>query len=51
MISSARISWPVFMIDVKVSKEKHISRWVDRNIFVMLDEIASKTVHQDDKNY
>ena len=21
--------WPVLMIDVKVSKDKHISRWVD----------------------
>ena len=29
-ISSTRIGWPVLMMDIKVSKDKHISRWVDR---------------------
>ena len=30
LISSTRIGKPVLMMDVKVSKEKNISRWVDR---------------------
>ena len=29
-ISSARIGKSVFVVDVKVSKDKHISRWVDQ---------------------
>ena len=29
-ISSTRIGKPVLMMDVKVSKDKNISRWVDR---------------------
>ena len=43
------------MMEVKVSKDKNLSRWVDRqNIYVltstspMLDEIASKTEHKDE---
>ena len=28
-ISSTKIGWPVIMMDVKVSKNKHISRWID----------------------
>ena len=28
-IGSTRIGKPVVMMDVKVSKDKHISRWVD----------------------
>ena len=39
-------------MEVKVSKDKHISRWADQqNLIVdanlMLDEIESKTVHSD----
>ena len=33
-ISSARIGQPVLMMDIKVSKDKHISRWVDRENLV-----------------
>ena len=47
---------PVFMTEIKVSKDKNISRWVDReNIYVLtstsskLDETASKTVHKDEE--
>ena len=29
-ISSTRMGKPVLMMDVKVSKDKNISRWVDR---------------------
>ena len=36
------------MIDVKVPNDKHISRWVDRETSSMLDEIESKTVHNDE---
>ena len=32
---------------IKVSKDKHISRWVDWENLIMLDKIASKTVHKD----
>ena len=35
------------MINVKVSKDKNISWWVDReNLISMLDEIESKTMHK-----
>ena len=37
------------MMDVKVSQDKHINRWVDRENLFMLDEIASKTVHKDEE--
>ena len=37
------------MIDVKVSKVKNISRWVDGENLIMLDEIESKTVHKDNE--
>ena len=37
------------MMEVKVSKDKHISRWVDReNLIYVIDEIASKTEHKDE---
>ena len=55
-ISSTRMRQPVFMIEIKVSKDKNISRWADReNIYVLtstsskLDETASKTVHKDEE--
>ena len=35
------------MMDVKVSKNKHISRWVDQENLITLDEIESKIVHND----
>ena len=37
------------MMDVKISKDKDITRWVDRETLSLLDEIESKTVHQDKK--
>ena len=33
-ISSTRIGKPVLMTDVKISKDKNISRWVDRENFI-----------------
>ena len=37
------------MMNVKVSKDKHISRWVDREVTSsLLDEIESKTVLKDE---
>ena len=48
-ISSTGIGWPVLMMDVKVSKDKHISRWVEKTSS-RLDEIESRTVH-DDKEF
>ena len=41
-ISSTRIGKPVLMMDVKVSKDKNISRTSS-----ILDEIESKTMHND----
>ena len=35
------------MMDVNVSKD--ISRWVDRENLIMLDEIESKTMHKDEE--
>ena len=35
------------MMDIKASKDKHISRWVEKRISSMLDKIESKTVHKD----
>ena len=46
-ISSTRIGQPVLMMDVKVSKDKHIRRWVDWENSFILDEIESKTMHKD----
>ena len=47
-IRSTRIGKPVLVKDVKVSREKNISRWVDReNLIYVLDEIESKTMHKD----
>ena len=37
------------MMDVKVSKDKHISRWVDKGPSAMLDERELKTVHKDEE--
>ena len=34
------------MGDIKVSKDKHISKWVMERTSFMLDEIESKTVHK-----
>ena len=48
-ISSTRIGKPVLMMGIKVSKNKHISRWVDQENLSMLDEIESKTVHKDEE--
>ena len=48
-ISSTGIGWSVLMMDVKVSKDKHISRWVEKTSS-RLDEIESRTVH-DDKEF
>ena len=37
------------MMNVKVSKDKHISRWVDREVTSsLLDEIESKTMLKDE---
>ena len=35
------------MMDIEFYKEKHISSWVFREKSSMLDEILSKTMHQD----
>ena len=44
-ISSTRIGKPVLMIGVKVSKDKHISRWVDWEnlIYVRWNGIKNRT--------
>ena len=34
------------MIDVKVSKDKHTCRWVDRENLIMLDKWESKTMQK-----
>ena len=39
------------MMDVKVSKDKYIWKWVDRENSSMLDEIGSKTVHKDKEGH
>ena len=36
-------------MDVKVSQDKHINRWVDQENLFMLDEIESKTVRKDEE--
>ena len=36
------------MMNAKVSKDKHISRWVKRTS-PMLDKIESKTMHKDEE--
>ena len=36
-------------MDIKVSKDKNISRWVDRENLIMLDETESKTMHKDEE--
>ena len=35
------------MMDIKVSKDKHISIWVDEENLTYVDEIASKAMHID----
>ena len=47
-ISFTRIGKPVLMMDVKVSKHKNISRWVDRENLIKLDKVESKTVCKDE---
>ena len=37
------------MMDVKVLKKKHISRWLIERTSSMLDEIEWKTVHKDEE--
>ena len=43
-ISSTRIGKPVLMMDIKVSKDKNISRWVDREnlIYVRWNRIKNR---------
>ena len=48
-ISSTRIGKPVLMMDIKVSKNKNISRWLNRENLIILDEIEWKTVHKDEE--
>ena len=36
-------------MDVEVSKNKNISRWVDRENLIYVDETESKTVHNDEE--
>ena len=47
-ISSTAIGKPVLMMDVKVSKDKHISRWVDREnlIYVRWNKFKSRAWRQ-----
>ena len=47
-ISSTRIGKPVLMMDVKVSKDKNISRWVDREnlIYVRWNRIKNHAQQQ-----
>ena len=33
-------------MDVKVSKDKHISRWVDQENLIILDETEQKIMHK-----
>ena len=47
-ISSTRIGNPVLMMEVKVSKDKYISRRVDQENLTY-DEIESKTMHKDEQ--
>ena len=44
LISSARIGKPVLMMDIKVSKDKNISRWVDQEnlIYVRWNRIKTR---------
>ena len=48
-IISTKIGKPVLMTDVKVSKEKHISGWIDWKSLIYEDEAESKTVHKDEE--
>ena len=36
-------------MDVKVSKDKNISRWVDGENLINVDETESKTLHKDEE--
>ena len=35
------------MMDIKVSEDKNISRWVDRENLIYVKWIESKTMHKD----
>lgn len=37
------------MMDNKVSKDRHFSRWVDQDNSSMLDKMELKTVHKDEE--
>ena len=37
------------MMDAKFSTDKNISRWVDQENLIMLDETESKTMHKDEE--
>ena len=41
-ISSTKIGEPVFMMDVKISKDKNISRWIDRENLIYVRWIRIK---------
>ena len=47
-ISSTRIGYPALMMDIKVSKDKHIIKWVDQRASSMFDKTESKTMHNDE---
>ena len=49
LISSTRIGKPVLMMDIKVSKDKHISRWVDRENLSYIRWNRIKNVHNDEE--
>ena len=37
------------MMDIKISRDKHISSWVDQENSSALDEWESKTMHKDEE--
>ena len=45
-ISSIRIGKPVFMMDVKISKDKNIGRWVDRESLIYVRQNRIKNCSQ-----
>ena len=49
-ISCTRIGYPVLMMDIKVSKDKHITKWVDQRASSMFDKTESKTMHKDEED-
>ena len=48
LVSSTRIGKPVFMMDVKVSKDKNADALIERTSS-MLHEIELKTAHEDEE--